>query len=177
MDTPYKLQFTLPNGATFSAEGPQDIVQQAFERFLSSTEHAPTAAPKEQKPQHGSPLNDTNIHPDQADQTLLSRAYLPDPAKAIVSLRALPAEGPNKASDAAIMILYGAQQLLHIAEYPVTRLKKSLQKSGIQVGRVDRLMEPYRHILIKGGAGVSGKYSLNNQGVIQVISLLRTIFT
>ena len=176
MDTTIKLQFTLPNGSTFSAEGPQEIVQQAFERFLASAEKTPPPVQEQFNQSNDSHINNENVPPDQADQALLMRAYLTEASKAIVSLRALPPDGPNKASDAAIMILYGAHQLLHMPEYPVTRLKRSLQRSGIQVNRIDRIMEPYRHILIKGGAGVSGKYSLNNQGIIQVVGLLRAIF-
>ena len=178
MDAPYKLQVKLPNGADFNAEGPQDIVQKAFERFLSISEKMPAGPvpPKPAQPSHDLP-GKGGYTPGQIDKSILDRAYLTDTQKGIVSLRVLPPEGPNRASDAAIMILYGAQCLLHKTEFKVTRLKKGLQKSGIQVGRIDRLMDPYQQIIIKGGAGVGGKYSLNNQGLIKVEELLRKIFS
>src|SRR5438128_256605 len=84
-DIPYKLQVKLPNGADFNAEGPQDIVQKAFERFLAITEKAPStpATPKPKDRPDGRSAG-------QLDPAILSRAFLADTQKGVVSLRALP---------------------------------------------------------------------------------------
>jgi hypothetical protein len=178
MDIPsYKLHVKLGE-AEFNAEGPQEIVQKAFEKFLTCTDKISTSTPikKPSGPPEGAHQQDGQ-NTGQLDSALLSRAFMVDAQKGIVSLRALPPDGPNKASDAALMILYGAHLFLHKTEFPVTRLKKGLQKSGIQVGRIDRIMEPYKHSVIKGGSGVGGRYSLNNQGTTQVEGLLKKIFS
>ena len=167
----YKLHIKLGE-AEFNAEGPQEIVQKAFEKFLAATEKVPASAPKP-KDQHSDGSHKTG----SLDPAILNRAYTVDGRRKFVSLRVLPAEGPNKASDAALLVLYGHQNLLQMVEVPVTRLKKGLRQSGIQVDRIDRIMAPHSHITQKGGTGVGGKYSLNNQGLIQAEGMLRKMFS
>src|SRR5207249_8056007 len=100
-------------------------------------------------------------------------AYAIDPRNKFVSLSLLPPDGPNKASDAALMLVYGNQNLLHMTQVPVTRLKKGLKQSAIPVDRVDRIMETNRHLVNKSGSqGVGNKYSLNNQGKVHVEGLI-----
>jgi len=179
MDTsPCKLQIKLGE-AEFNAEGPQDVIQSAFEKFLAAIEKTPRAQTK-------APLADLGLkngestkgqEDSEIDSTILERMYDMDSKKGIVSLRVLPQDSSNRPADAAILTLYGAKAVLHTPELPVTRLKAGLKKSGIQVDRVDRLMVPCAPYIIKGGVGVAGKYSLNNQGVIQAETLIRKIFS
>lgn len=176
MESSYRLHIKLGN-AEFDAEGPQAIVQEAYDKFLCAVERNSGAVVHIQQEDAAS-----SPHPDDAAQgerlgpALLQRAYATDPKRGIVSLRALPPEGPNKAGEAGLMILYGSHALLQMTEVPVTRLKAGLRQSGIQVDRVDRIMAPYSRVLIKGGAGVGGKYALNNQGTAQAEELLRKIY-
>jgi hypothetical protein len=107
----------------------------------------------------------------------MNRAYSVDGKHKFVSLQVLPPDGPNKASDAALLVLYGNQKLLQMAQVPVTRLKRGLKQSGVQVDRMDRIMAAHSHITQKGGSGVGGKYSLNNQGLIQAEGMLKKMFS
>jgi len=168
----YKLHVKLGE-SEFNAEGSQEIVQKAFEKFISVTEKIPLVKTTP-KPTEG---HKDNPKEEKIDQLILQRAFNADVKQGVVSLRALPAAGPNRASETALMILYGVQNLLHMSEVPVTRLKKGLTQSGIQVERVDWIMAPNSHEIIKGGSGVGGKYSLNNQGRAKAEELLRKIFS
>lgn len=174
---PYKLRIKIGD-AEFEAEGPQDVIQKAFEQFLAAAEKAPSVQTK------APPTDPTKIgnlpkgHDDSPiEPTVLQRMFNVDAKKGIVSLRVLPPDGPNKGADAAILIIYGAYAQLHSNDLRVTRLKTGLTKSGIQVNRIDRMMIPHNQIIIKGGSGVGGRYSLNNQGIVQAEDLIRKIFS
>ena len=175
--TPYKLQVKLPNGADFNAEGREEIVQQAFERFLTCSEKASSklASPKQAGRLQESNGKESSVA-STVDPAFVQQVFAIDPKHKYVSLRVLPPDGPNKANDAALMLLYGNHKLLHMMQVPVTRLKKGLKQSAIPVDRVDRIMETNRHLVNKSGSqGVGNKYSLNNQGMIQVEGLLGTL--
>ncbi len=171
----YKLHIKLGE-AEFNAEGPYEIVQKDFEKFLEATEKAPASSLKTKDQQHDN-HHDGGHKTGSLDPAILNRAYAIDGKRKFVSLHVLPADGPNKASDAALLVLYGHQNLLQMVTVPVTRLKKGLHQSGIQVDRIDRIMAPHSHIAQKGGIGVGGKYSLNNQGLLQAEGMLRKMFS
>jgi hypothetical protein len=154
--TPYKLRIKIGD-AEFEAEGPQEVVQKAFEKFLGAAEKAPGLPAKKphademKPPSIGAPVGGA------IDPANLQRMFDVDPKRGVVSLRVLPPDGPNKACDAGILILYGAQTLLRVHDVPVTKFKAGLVKSGVQFDRVNNMMAPYSRIIIKGGTGVGGK--------------------
>jgi hypothetical protein len=172
---PYKLRIKIGD-AEFEAEGPQDVVQKAFEKFLGATERAPSIPAKKPYADEMKPPSHDATEGGPIDSGILQRMFDVDPKRQIVSLRVLPPVGPNRACDAGILILYGAQTQLRVAALPVTRFKAGLLKSGVQFNRVNNMMAPYSQIIIKGGTGVGGKYSLNNQGIVQAENLIRKIF-
>ena len=173
MGIPYKLHIKLPDGREFNAEGPQAIVQKAFERFIAAAEKMATSSnvPRASEHSHPSPIKGGH-RMGAIDATDLQRVYATDSKGKFVSLLLSP-EGANKASDAALLLVYGHQHLLHMTPVPVTRLKKGLKQSAIPVDRVDRIMESMKHLVNKSGSrGVGNKYVLNNQGNLYVEDLL-----
>src|SRR5438132_7443694 len=82
----YKLHIKLGE-AEFNAEGPQEIVQKAFEKFLAATEKVPDSA-QNPKDQHSDGSHKTG----SLDPAILNRAYTVDGRRKFVSLRVLPAE-------------------------------------------------------------------------------------
>jgi hypothetical protein len=164
MDQIYKLQVKL-GPAEFNAEGPQDAVKSDYEKFLEALSHG------QRQPDQPNLNGNEKISPDvavaDADSAALQRVFSGDQKKGIVSLRLLPPDGPNRAADAAILILFGFSKLFQQREVPVTRLKASLVLSGIHVDRLDRFMGTHAGLVIKGGARIGGRYSLNNQGIAQ----------
>ena len=176
----YKLRIKIGN-AEFDAEGPQEIVQQSFDKFLDAAGKIPDPSTTQSTLEEPTPSPSASPSPEPPisrgmDPAILSRVFDVDRKRGIVSLRILPPDGPNRAADAGVMILYGAQIDLGVPDLPVTKFKKGLVKSGVQFGRVTNMMAPYSHIIIRGGSGVGAKFSLNNQGIVQAENLIRKIF-
>ena len=172
--TNYKLQVKIGQ-AEFNAEGPEKTVKEAFDQFLKATSALPTQAPSNQS--SGKPHDQQNNgESTKIEATLLQRIFAIDAKRNTISLRLLPPDGTNRASDAAILILYGCLVLLGLLEVPVTRLIAGLRQSGIQATRLDGIMATYSHLVIKGGARIGGRYTLNNQGVTQAEHFISQFF-
>lgn len=171
MDGNYKIQVKLGN-AEFSAEGSEGTVKDAFEKFLAAVpqaQHQPHPASREQV-QPGSGGGSSEVgnggvgRNSVVDQTLLESTF--EIEKDIVTLRHLPpADNPNRAADAAILLLYGFRNLLNVESVPVTKLNDALRRSGISVTRVDKFIGVHSQLYMKGGQKSGGRYTLNNQGI------------
>lgn len=176
MEATYKLQVKIGH-SEFNAEGPEDTVKEAYEKFLSLVATIPESKPGMSPP---APNSIPTAVPDTSspvDPVLLQRIFSGDPKKGLVSLRLLPPEGPSRAADAAILILYGFLMLQQQREVLVTKLKGSLKQSGIQIERLDHIMGVHSQFVIKGGTRIGGRYTLNNQGVSQAVTWIRQWFS
>jgi hypothetical protein len=164
---PYKLRVTL-GGSEFNSEGPETLVKEAYEKWLAAVtaQRSMLIATKEHKDlaaksdSHGFEAND------------LQRLYDVDQKKGIVSLKHLPPESANRASDTAMLILYGFKKLIQTEDVPVTKLMAGLRQSGIHVTRLDGIMSAYSQCVLKGGSRIGGRYRLNNQGTMKAEELL-----
>lgn len=65
-----------------------------------------------------------------------------------------------------------------MAEVPVTKLKESLEVSGLRIARIDRAANPYLKAgyLLKAGRGKGGIYRLTNTGFSKAEELARKLF-
>jgi hypothetical protein len=65
-----------------------------------------------------------------------------------------------------MLILLGYKLLKQQDEVLVTTLKDAMEKTGFNIDRVDRLTDSYidKGLILKGGKGKGGKYSLTNSG-------------
>ena len=170
MDSNYKLQVRL-GSAEFSAEGPEETVKQAFEKFLKAVSSSPEKPSIEtSRSEKGSPL----AQAIKAGQPLFDKVFLREGE--VVSLRLLPPDSANRNAEAAILLLYGYQTLLQLSEVPITKLNTGLRKSGLSFDRLDRFIGTHRHLYMRGGTRSGARYSLNNQGIAQAEDWLKTWF-
>ncbi len=113
-----------------------------------------------------------NGESDTADADLINRAYLP--VKDLISLRYLP-KTEMAESDALLLLLYGYEKLKGQDAVLGTQLLRAAKQSGLTFERVDRPLSRHESLLLKGGARKGTKYSLNNQGRIKAMEILRTL--
>lgn len=171
-DTPYKLQIKI-GAHEFSAEGPEATVKEAFDAFMKAvTNPAPAAAPIQGQlaaTLGGVMLQATGTVTDTAPIDL-NRVFKQEGD--IISMKHLPPT-PNKIADAAIVLMYGYMKLANIDDVPVTKLNEGLRRSGLNLARLDRELGVHHALYRKGGQKSGGRFTLNNQGVLQAEAWLR----
>jgi hypothetical protein len=169
-EPPYKIQIKLGD-AEFAGEGPESTVKDAFNRFLEILAARSVAVPVpvgQTKPQNSV---DPAPSVEEIDPALLEKVFVREDD--IISLRHLP-DSQNKAADAAVLILYGSRRLLQLDDVPVTKLNEGLRRSGISVDRIDRYIGVHSALVRKGGQRSGGRYTLNNQGIRQAETWLKS---
>jgi hypothetical protein len=160
-----KLHVKIGN-SEFNAEGPQEWVKEAYERFLQSCPANTNSSASSQDSANTLPLA------NPLDQGLMERAFIVK--EDVVSLRHLPTvETVNRTADAAILVLYGFKRLLKIEDVPVMKLNEGLRQSGITVERLDRYINVHSQLYRRGGARSGGRYSLTNSGETQADKWLK----
>lgn len=171
MNGPYKIQLKL-GGDEFAAEGAEQWVKEAYQAFLDARKQtAPTApGPTTQQGQHHQ--NNQQV-PTGIDPALLERVFIR--SDDVVSLRHLP-DTPNKIADAAILLLYGYRALQSLDDVPVMRLNEGLRQSGLSINRLDRFIGVNSGLFRRGGNRAGGRYTLNNQGIVQAETWLKSWF-
>jgi hypothetical protein len=100
-----------------------------------------------------------------------------DDKRKMVTLRVHPT-GENRDADAALLILYGYKQSLQQDEVPVTRLKESMEVSGLRPERIDRTLGVHIRsgLIMKAGRAKGGKYRLTNTGFTSADAMARSLF-
>jgi len=177
----YKLKVKLGD-AEFEAEGPEDSVRREYEEWkrLRTAAATPAAVPQASD---AAPEGVTNTQVPERTRALpddqIHALFIFDDAKNLVTLRFVP-QGEARASTAMLLILLGYRRLASVDEVPVTLVKAALQRSGLNVDRVDRDAAPdllKENLVLKGGKGKGWRYGLNNLGVAraeaEAIRLLR----
>lgn len=175
----YKLNIKFPDGAEFSAEGPEAIVKEAFEAFLAARKESP---PKREEPSPAKP-DEQNASASRApvadavaapavSPELINRVFLTQGEN--ISLRALP-NGTNREADTLLLLLYGFRVLKGQMDVTSSRLAICARQSGIQMDRVDRIIGVHEQYVTKAGMRKGTKYGLNNPGIKQAEGLLTTL--
>jgi len=171
----YKLRVKIGD-AEFDAEGPESVVKVQFDRWLEACSSRPKAAETPQEKLNGAASNGAETKPSApaagALQDVLNRAFIV--SGDMVSLRALPAEGENRISDALILLLYGYRSLLQCDSVLSGQLCTAARKSGLTLDRIDRFMAP--GLTLSSGQKRGRRYTLNNPGVARAESLLEKLF-
>jgi len=73
------------------------------------------------------------------------------------------------------VLLYGYDRIKDQHSVTGGTLKKAARQSGIQLDRVDRLIEPYGPLVNIAGFKKGRRYGLNNQGIRKAEDLLDQI--
>ena len=102
--------------------------------------------------------------------------FVTDDRRRLVWLRVHP-PGESRASDAALLVLYGLKRLMNVDEPLAGQIKDALEESGIRVDRVDRItLGNLRDgLLLKSGFGKGGKYRLTMTGLAKAESLAKEL--
>lgn len=178
MSEKYSLRIKIGD-AEFDAEGPEAIVQVAFEKFLDALESAPTPAT------HGPALTlegkgtvgRTQTERPALPQAALDRAFRVDRERGVVSLNFLPkSDGDQQKADAAILLMYGFQKVLGEDHAKITKLNEGLRTSGLTLERLDRVIGVHNGYFMKGGTRSGSRYTLTNAGERWAEDTLRESF-
>lgn len=165
----------------FDAEGPAEQVTAQFEAWkqLIAVQAMPT--PETQK----RPLN---IPPEAIDSVKTRDGYAAPwdifggDEGDLMTLKAHPPQGDTRDADAILLVLYGYRKAGNDgagqAEVPVTKLKESLDVSGIRIARIDRAIAQYLRagFVLKSGRGKGGVYRLTNTGFAKAEDMARKLF-
>ena len=184
MTDSYKLVIKLPTGGEFSGEGDKEAVREDYERFLEALKCLPIQAPPPlpvAPPTEATPnfrtYSDGNtvltVAEGGVDRAVMERLFSVD-RTGTVSLRALP-RSENKHAEALMALLYGHQVLR--GEHSVTsgRLMKDARQSGIQVDRIDRILNTQSSFVTAAGFKKGRRYGLNNPGAKRAEEILTEI--
>jgi hypothetical protein len=101
----------------------------------------------------------------------------------LMPLRVHPPAGETRDADAILLIMYGYRKAGNqgegLSEVAVTRLKESLDVSGLKVARIDRTAAPYvkAGYLLKSGRGKGGIYRLTVTGYKKAEEMAQKLFS
>jgi len=173
----------------FDAEGPAEQIASQFQTWKDLIAGLPAAAPT---PAVADPLGRRTITlPVDAVEEVKTRDYgrtAPwdifgtDPDRDLMTLKVHPPAGETRDADAIILVMYGYRKAGNegngLVEVPVTKLKESLDVSGIRIARIDRAAAAYLKAgyLLKAGRGKGGVYRLTNTGFAKGEALAQRLF-
>ena len=162
----YRLKVRFGN-SDFEAEGPTEIVTEAYQGFLTAVTLCPAETPRVDVSEEIESAGQT--HREGYPSSLLERAFIVDGES--VSLRSLPSSDKG---DALVLLIYGYRTL--VAKQAVTgnELASAARQSGLALNRVDRFIpEDY---VMRGGSGNAKRYHLNNRGIEYAENMLEQMF-
>ncbi len=170
---PYKLNIKV-GPHEFHGEGAEESVRRDFEEWKSliSTAEASKAGTNKF----------TNTAPEagagEIDQQQLSKLFINDEKKSLVSLKLLP-QTDDRDGDALLLILLGFKLIRQQEEVSVTDLTPALKQSGCTGDRVDRIASRAlsQNLLHKGGRAKGSRYSLTNSGIEYAKNLSNSMIT
>lgn len=154
----------------FEAEGPSEQVTAQYNAWKDLIDKAPSAPNPAQRP----------VFPANAVTELKTREGCAAPWDIfssgdmhdgdLMSLRVHPPTGETRDADAILLVLFGYRKAGNegagVAEVQVTKLKDSLDHSGLKISRIDRAAAPYvkAGYILKTGRGKGGIYRLTVTG-------------
>lgn len=172
MDT-YKLRVKI-GSHEFEAEGPPKDVKAQFEAWKELIGSLPIATGSEAGGKLPPYVTEVKTREGYTAPWDIFRV---DDKRKLVTLRVHPS-GENKDADAALLTLYGYKQALQQDEVPVTKLKESMEVSGLRPERIDRTLGVHMKtgLIMKTGRAKGGKYRLTNTGFNSADAMARSLF-
>ncbi|MBI4480091.1 MAG: hypothetical protein HY651_08725 [Acidobacteria bacterium] len=167
----------------FDAEGPPDQVAaqfQVWKELISANPVQPDTQQKRIAP--GIPSELITEGRTREGFAVPWDIFSIDSDKDLMTLRVHPPAGDTRDADAILLVMYGYRRAGNegqgIAEVPVTKLKESLDVSGIRIARIDRAAAPHLKAgyLLKAGRGKGGIYRLTNTGHAKADEMARRLF-
>lgn len=163
----YTLRVKIGN-AEFDADGPESTVKEAYRLFLDTIKATGTAT---------APKDKIFRDPDPVDQGLFDRAFKLDEKREVVSLKFQPTtEGDQQKADAAILLIYGFQQLLNLENVRITKLNEGIRQTGLTQKRMDGFIGVHKRLYLKSGQRAGSRYALTNAGEEWAAKTLSDVF-
>lgn len=160
----------------FEAEGDKDSVQEQL-RLWSDLIKA--ASPQEPIVQPTiNQTKETSVQENQIDNLdqNLNKLFIVDEKNHALTLKYLPFS-KEKEAEAFLILLFGYKKILDKDELLVTELKRSLEKSGVAVARVDRLASRFvaDRMVLKRGSGKGSRYAISNTGMARSLEIAQDL--
>lgn len=162
-----KLNFSLPNGVTFNAEGPDDYVSKAFEEFKGLLALAPAM------PQKAGKHADDGAGGNGGGDLPLDRLFTQDDYYGVALTAKPKTDEPD--ADGVLAILYGFAVLKKESNVTAMRLQRAAEKSGLDTPRLGRVVARHAAMITESGKGKGKRYGLNNPGMTRAAEILREI--
>jgi hypothetical protein len=166
----------------FEAEGPADQVAAQFETWRQLLAASPPAAPAIAA---GTPVipaaNVTEVKTRDGFSAPWDIFQI-DEKHNLVTLKVHPPAGESRDADAILLILFGYRKAGNggagASEVPVTKLKESLEVSGLRIERIDRAVAGYlaSGFVLKSGRAKGGIYRLSNTGYTRAEEMAQRLF-
>lgn len=156
--------------AEFEAEGDPAEIQAQYAAFLDLLK----LAPAQQTPKSNTPMPADGQGAGGEDRELLNRIFVTGKDGA-VTLRVLP-PGERRDADALLLLLYGAHRLGGMQNVFGAYLGKVARMSGVQIDRIDRVIDAHSQYFVRGGFKRGATYTLNNQGYLEAERIMKTVF-
>ncbi|HTM27723.1 MAG TPA: hypothetical protein VL225_21165 [Vicinamibacterales bacterium] len=172
-----KVNFTLPGGATFNAEGTEQYVDKLLAEFKTLLERpAPASAPA--TPFKQDPLswnsafgNPFRKNPSADEQSLpLERLFSQDDYYGVALLAKPKTDDPD--ADGVLALLYGFAALRKETTVTALRLQRAAKKSGLDTPRLNRTIAKHASFITESGKGKGKCYGLNNPGATKAVEIL-----
>lgn len=163
----------------FEAAGDKDSVNAHYEKWLAAITAMPVAAPAAPAAP-ATPASESaastaggGVVPQAGvSRDLFDRVFRQDDG---ISLAALPTT-ENVQQDALISLLYGIWKTSGESQVTGTALMKAARTSGINVDRIDRVINAYIPAYVTAGGVKKGRrYQLNNPGIAKAEEVIRTM--
>ena len=121
-------------------------------------------------------INSTSkIH--DGDFAAVWNIFAVDEKRNLITLKVHPT-GDKRDADAILLLLYGYLKIQNQDELLVTKIKDSMESSGLRPQRIDRALTTYinQNLILKTGRGKGGKYRLATTGLSRAESLAKELF-
>ncbi len=171
----------------FEAEGPAEQVTAQYNAWMERiatlpSEYLPQMPIKAPRP--AIPAERVTEARTHDGYTTVLDLWEVDEARDLRKLIVHPPAGETRDADAILLVIYGYRKIGNGAEnkgtarVPVTKIKQSLDVSGIGVARVDRTAKPYvdARYLLKSGRGKGGVYELTVTGMTRAEEMAQKLF-
>jgi hypothetical protein len=164
-----KLNFTLPSGATFNAEGTEEYVSKALSDFKALLEMAPNPQPPKALKNDES----KGVPPLDGSGLPLDRLFSQDDYYGVALLAKPKTDDPD--ADGVLGILYGFAVLKKETTVTAIKLQRAAEKSGLNTPRLNRTVAKHAAFITETGKAKGKKYGLNNPGMAQALEILKGI--
>lgn len=165
--------------AEFDAEGPRDLVNEQFTAFMEAVKAVGANNPQAESPDghdkgdeggQGGEKPPSGRGGGQISDDLLNRVFFDHGD--LISLSAIP-DTDNQKADSLLLLLYGFGKIKSEPKVTGVTLMKACRQSGVNMDRVDRIIDARADLVMAGGAKRGKRYQLNNKGVQHVEGIIR----